>query len=150
MRWLLGLVLLLLLSSCNREGLEVEGNHPIPRGWVQLEVSLDHEGRGLREPLSFMLFRQATLEGEYLGYKGIVMVHEAGGRYCAFDLACPYCYPSLVAVEMVEGRLLVARCPECGTEYDLSLGLAHPISGEGRYPLLEYRVVRVGEQLLVR
>ena len=117
-----------------------------------MEVSLDHEGRRLREPLSYMLFRRATLEGQYLGHMGIVVVHEAGGRYCAFDLACPHCYPTLIAVEMEVGsnRLLAAECPQCHTVYDLSLGLAHPISGEGKYPLLDYRVSQVGASLLVR
>lgn len=144
--------MLLLLLSCVRGGLEVEGLHPIPRTWVRVDVSLDHEGRGLREPLSYMLFKRAMLEGQYLGHKGIVVVHEAGGRYCAFDLACPHCWPTATAVEMIEdgSRLLAAECPQCHMVYDLSLGSAHPISGVGKYPLLDYRVSQIGELLLVR
>lgn len=146
------LVALLLLSSCAKEGLEVEGTHPVPRIWVQLEVSLDHEGRRLREPLSYMVFDQTTLEGQYIGHEGVVVVHEIGGKYCAFDRACPYCWPSRVAVEIAahENMLLVAECPKCHTVYDLSMGLAHPISGVGKYPLLDYQVSLVRERLMVR
>ncbi|MBR8703713.1 hypothetical protein [Porphyromonas levii] len=152
MRGLSAFVVLLLLTSCAREGIEIEGQHPLPRLGVQLEVSLDHEGRGLREPLSYMLFERATLEGQYLGHRGIVVAHEAGGRYCAFDLACPHCWPTVIGVEMVQdgSRLLAAECPRCHTVYDLSLGLAHPVSGEGHYPLQDYRVTQVGEHLVVR
>lgn len=146
------LVLLLLFFSCAREGLEVEGAHPLPRGWVQLDVSLDHEGRELRNPYSLMLFEEPTLEGQHLGHMGIVLVHEAGGKYCVFDLACPYCWPEAVAVEERgdSNDLLAMECPQCHTVYDLSMGLAHPISGKGKYPLLGYRVTQVGERLLVR
>lgn len=142
----------LLLLSCSKEGLEVEGHHPLPRILVHLEVSLDHEGRGLREPLSTMAVGERHLEGEHLGHRGILLVHGLDEKYCAFDMACPHCYPQEGKVQVLKGEkwLLGAECPKCHTVYDLSLGMANPVAGEGRYPLLSYRVNRIGEQLVVR
>lgn len=136
-------LLSLLALSCDDRAIEIEATHPIPRLPVALRVSLDHEGRELRNPYSLMSYTQATYEGERLGHLGVVVVHTTAESYAAYDLACPYCWPDRVgtmpSTDSPKG-LVVAECPHCKSCYDLALGVGHPISGPAQYPLLQYQV----------
>lgn len=151
-RWGSLFLLLFALLSCGEQGVELETEHPLRRLPIALRVSLDHEGRALLDPYSYMLYEQPLYRGERLGYMGVVVVHGVGEQYAAYDLACPYCWPTEVAVvpslNSAKG-VVIAECAECHTVYDLALGLAHPVAGPGSYPLLEYRVYRRGSQLWI-
>lgn len=146
------LLLPLLLIACSGEGVDLEGEHPIPRQPVALRLSLNHEARELLDPYTYQVYEEPRYEGEYLGYLGVVVVHDVRGSYSAYDMACPYCWPEWRRVVMDrEGRkgLVVAECEVCHSVYDLALGLGHAIAGPSRYPLLSYRVVQNGAMLWV-
>ena len=151
-RWVCLFVLALALYSCQEQGVELEAEHPLRRLPIALKVSLDHEGRALLEPYSYMLYQKPLYRGERLGYMGVVVVHGVNDNYLAYDLACPFCWPTEEAVVPSlnsDKGVVVAECMECHTVYDLALGLAHPVAGPGSFPLLEYRVYRRGSQLWI-
>lgn len=151
-RWICLFVLALALYSCHEQGVELEAEHPLRRLPIALKVSLDHEGRALLEPYSFMLYQESLYRGERLGYMGVVVIHGVSDNYQAYDLACPFCWPTEEAVVPSlnsDKGVVVAECMECHTVYDLALGLAHPVAGPGSFPLLEYHVYRRGSQLWI-
>ena len=61
------------------------------------------------------------------GYGGVVVYVSAFG-YVAFDMACPECAAHGMC-QSCEIDGIYARCPECGEEYDLSVGTAAPQHG---------------------
>lgn len=87
------------------------------------------------------------------GYGGLLLVTDVLGSPVAYDLSCPYEARPDVRIEVPEGELF-ARCPKCGSTYDVFTNHGYPMSGpaaERGYALqcysvlsggaLEYRVV---------
>ena len=81
--------------------------------------------------------------GVFLGYGGLILGQpvlsmEVNSAYIAYDRACP-----VEAEELSIRRLNIntnreAKCPKCGTVYDLDTGF--PKSGKGRKRLKTYNV----------
>lgn len=150
-------LLLCLLFSCTGELPTNEAEIPVAP--VRLRIGLNHEGRKLLEPLSFMTFTEPILEGDMLGHGGLLVAHHIGTGaevYSAFDLICPYDWPEKVALLPLpeKGRdhreyqgekgttpLLAFQCPKCHTTYDLTFGIGNPVSGPGKHPLIQYRII---------
>lgn len=115
------------------------------------------EGYVLLEPLGLLYVSGPRTTQDRVGHAGLIIVHAAGGAvpYSAYDAACPRDWPTLVAVQPVpeqtlEDRALVAvQCPKCRTMYDLTMGVANPISGPGRAPLMQYACRRMDDRLLI-
>lgn len=140
------------LFGCAEKGRDIEWEHPILPAPVQLQISLDLEGRPLRDPYSYQLYTSPRYANEYLGYGGLAVVHRIEADYSVYDLACPYCRPRIVRIEMdgPDSKYLIsATCPECHTVYDLAVGWGHPVGGPGKYPLLPYKIVLIGSLLQV-
>ncbi len=87
------------------------------------------------------------------GFGGLLLVTDMLGDLHAFDLACPYEARATVRVSVPQGELF-ARCPQCGSTFDIFENRGNPISGPAydrgyglkRYSIFsggatEYRVV---------
>lgn len=80
------------------------------------------------------------------GYGGLLLVTDILGDLHAYDLACPYeCRPDIrVAVPADE---LFARCPSCGSTFDIFQNRGNPMTGpaqERGYALKRYSVFSGG------
>lgn len=63
-------------------------------------------------------FPYKGLEGT--GYGGVLLVVDPMGQYCVYDLACPYCCPSIERIfhDADNPTAGIFRCPKCGSTYD--------------------------------
>ncbi len=77
------------------------------------------------------------------GYGGILLVSDVLGEPMAFDMACPVEVKRAVRVD-VDKKTMLARCPMCGSEFDVFSLMGHPSSGpaaEKGYGLRRYSVI---------
>ena len=64
----------------------------------------------------------------YTGFGGILLVSDVMGQPHAYDLACPYERQRNVRVE-IDTEKMLARCPDCESEYDVFSLNGAPVSG---------------------
>ncbi|MDE5725548.1 MAG: hypothetical protein K2L91_08615 [Duncaniella sp.] len=80
------------------------------------------------------------------GYGGLLIVADVLGELHVYDLACPYeCSPQ-VRIEVPAGELY-ARCPSCGSTYEVFSNGGMPRSGpaaERGYALQRYSITSGG------
>lgn len=92
---------------------------------------------GKREPSNFpYLVSSAT------GFGGVLLVTSVMGEPLAYDMACPVECQSNVVVR-IDKDLMQARCPVCGSTYDVFSLFGHPTSGPAvadRYGLRRFNV----------
>lgn len=91
----------------------------------------------LREPAGYVWTAISAA-----GYGGILLTADAFGNYWVFDLCCPVERDPQVRVEVAKGAT-EARCPKCGSTYDVFSLQGHPVSGRATelgYGLRHYRV----------
>lgn len=92
--------------------------------------------RELREPQAF-----AWTANTFTGFGGILLVSNVMGEPLAYDLACPVECKTDTRVEIDEQML--ARCPVCGSTYDVFSLNGAPVSGPAardHYGLRPYNV----------
>ena len=80
------------------------------------------------------------------GYGGVLLVTDALGNPVAYDLACPYEARPEVRIEVPDDELF-ARCPKCGSTYDIFTNHGNPRTGpaaDRHYGLKRYSVVSGG------
>lgn len=76
------------------------------------------------------------------GFGGVLLVGDVLGEPKAFDLSCPVEAKRDVRIE-IDRETMYARCPKCGSEYDIFSLMGHPVSGpaaEKGYGLRRYYV----------
>lgn len=80
------------------------------------------------------------------GFGGLMIVTDVLGDLHVFDLACPYeCRPN-IRVFVPEDET-VARCPSCGSTFDIFINHGNPLSGPAAdrgYALKRYSIVSGG------
>lgn len=136
---ILGLsVWLLLAVGCGKE--EVE--YVVPASPVNFKVNVNVQDVTLKIPSNMSLFTAPRLEGEYVGYSGLLVVCSAnpitGNIYNLFvyDLCCTNEKQQAVKVEKyTDGKV---RCPKCGSVYNVLDGLGNPVSGPSQENLQRY------------
>lgn len=79
----------------------------------------------------------------YTGFGGVLLVGDINGDPRAYDLACPVECKYNVRIE-VDTETNTARCPKCGSRYDIFTNYGHPLSGEAAVEGYGLRVYRVG------
>lgn len=62
---------------------------------------------------------------EAYGYGGVLVYIDGWSNYNAWDLACPYCAARGLK-RVCEIDRIMAKCPDCGEEYDVGSGTAVP------------------------
>lgn len=78
----------------------------------------------------------------YTGFGGVLLVSDLNNTPVAFDLACPVERKNDVRIT-VDKENLVAKCPKCGSTYDIYELGGYPLSGEAaerKYGLQQYTV----------
>jgi len=140
----------LLLLGCAK----TETISRIPDARVSLQLNVDYHK--LMEPLTGKSI--TTLNGlaanSYLGYGGILVYYglalDGGYNHYAFDLACPVEVDPKVRVSIYES--VKAKCPKCGSVFDIQYGQGFPIDGkasEEGYYLRSYRSYLNGRELII-
>ena len=86
---------------------------------------------------------------EYTGFGGLLLCCDPMGDFLCYDLSCPVEVKQDIRIEIDSESTMagVARCPKCGSTYNL-YGYGAPLSGpalESNYGLQRYRVF-VGSQ----
>lgn len=87
------------------------------------------------------------------GFGGVMLTTDMHGDLHAFDMACPVELRSNVRVA-IDPEKMVARCPVCGSTYDVFDNFGMPTSGVAKdreYRLTRYNVGRgnSGEYMIV-
>ncbi len=144
----------LFLFSCDGSR---EAQSPIPDFPVHITIDRMGEGYPLGEILSSFEILAPRTVGEAVGAGGVVVVHGGYGTgsdaFYAYDLACPVEYPGISVVKRYRGDehegLILYRCPNCASVYELALGVGNPIAGPARHTLRQYRVVPTLETLYI-
>ncbi|MBD5185852.1 MAG: hypothetical protein HDS92_04490 [Bacteroidales bacterium] len=80
----------------------------------------------------------------YTGFGGVLLVADILGDPQAFDLSCPVEARQDIIVN-IDRETNLARCPECGSEYDVFSNYGTPVSGPAvtrHYALTRYHVNR--------
>ena len=80
------------------------------------------------------------------GFGGLLLVTDVLGSPVAYDLSCPYEARRDVRIEIPQDELF-ARCPKCGSTYDVFTNHGYPMSGpaaEHGYALQRYSVTSGG------
>ena len=85
---------------------------------------------------------QSKVEGEYVGYAGLLVWVAMDGNYHAADLCCPHCLKPNKPIE-VDG--FYAVCPICDEHYDLSWGSPIPTKHIAEEPLKRYNTSIIRE-----
>ena len=63
------------------------------------------------------------------GFGGILLCGDILGNYVAYDLSCPVEAKYNIRIE-VDRNENIARCPHCGSTYDIFTNYGHPLSGQ--------------------
>ena len=90
-----------------------------------------------REPSNF-----PYLASSATGFGGVLLVSNVMGEPMAYDMACPVECKSSVVVR-IDKEIMQARCPECGSTYDVFSLMGHPTGGPaatGHYGLRRFYV----------
>lgn len=90
-----------------------------------------------REPSNF-----PYLASSATGFGGVLLVSSVMGDPLAYDMACPVECKSSVVVR-IDKEIMQARCPECGSTYDVFSLFGHPTGGpaaEHAYGLRRFKV----------
>ncbi|MCM1029768.1 MAG: hypothetical protein NC342_09230 [Pseudoflavonifractor sp.] len=166
---LLFLLLLIPMGGCNDVDsqriplMNVRVSFPTVGDWNIYGVSgagftqrFIRPAKGLSEPIGFPYTALSAT-----GFGGVLLVgtfnysgDPRAGGLAAFDLACPVEERANVRIE-VDHQHGNARCPVCGSTYDIFSGNGMPLSGpaaEDKYGLRRYRItspLNSGEYIVI-
>ena len=82
----------------------------------------------------------------YTGYGGVLLLCDVQGAPQAYDLSCPVEHKADVRVAIDEDDEFLARCPQCGSKYNVFSLTGHPVSGPAAKDGFALRRYRVGPQ----
>ncbi len=134
----------LLLSSC---GTRVNTETPVPRTSVNYELNIMVDAPILDTQGGYFTATEPTRYGQYIGYAGLLIFHGFDNRFYSYDLCCPYeCKRDVRVVPSMVGT---ARCPVCGSEFDVGFGSGFPTKGPSTFPLRRYNTYVNGYNIRV-
>ena len=156
---LIALLTLLAMSGCN--SVETDRIPPAPV-YLPFNSSGEWIVYGTAGAVSWRLFvkeEQPPVNYSYTalsmtGFGGILLCGDVFGAPIAYDAACPVECQRDIRVE-IDSETLTARCPICGSEYDIFSNFGYPMSGKAAslgYALKRYYVGAgsAGEYMVVR
>ena len=142
-------LMVLLAASCGK--VDVSN---VPYARVYLELDLSFKDKDLVGALNFKEFTSAAGQnyGTQLGYSGVLVVcgFDSSGntQYYAYDLCCPHEAERNTTVQADNTGW--AKCPKCGTKYEIAYGSGTPSEGPSKFALTRFDVTRQGNKLLIR
>jgi len=120
----------------------------IPDYPVYLDLNLVTTYPTFRNSINqYLIFEKPVLVTDMIGYGGILVYTDFNGDYCAFDLSCPYEAKRNILV--VPNKIGQAVCEGCGSVFNLSDGIAEPVSGKAKQTLKRYKTTLSGDVLYV-
>lgn len=91
-------------------------------------------------------FIAPRLSNEYIGYSGLLIINTGSTLnptpFAAFDLCCPH--ERLEAIRVVPTNDGTAKCPKCGSVYDIIFGTGQVMKGVSSEKLQTYYVASIG------
>ncbi|RHJ93395.1 hypothetical protein [Parabacteroides bouchesdurhonensis] len=135
--------LVFLAFSCSK----IEESN-IPYANVYFRLDLRYQDKDLIALLAHKEYTTPRNAGEAMGFSGVVVIHGYDEAYYAYDLCCPY--EAEQSTKIVPTNAGTAKCPKCGTVYDLSYGAGNPMEGPSKFALRRYTVYPNGQELIVR
>jgi len=98
-------------------------------------------------------FIRALNVTDHYGYAGVIVYVPilppiTGEPYCAHDLACPNCAKKQLR-RQCQMTGMMAVCPECKEQYDLSFGVGNPQQGISKEPMRALLVNNQGGKLTI-
>ncbi len=157
-------LLALFLTTAMLTGCEELNDDRIPPSAVRIAFATIHDWDmyGVAGALSHKRFiKQERIPSNYpytaltyTGFGGVLLVGDINGEPQAYDLACPVERKSTIRVS-IDTQKNIARCPKCGSEYDVFNNWGHPLSGQASrdgYGLRRYTVAPgiQGEYLVIQ
>jgi len=146
---LISLTLLLLLSfACDTEYFS-----QIPQMPVLLNLNLSTTDITLVPLTSSKSYISPRTVSERVGYGGVLVYHgtESGAdKFFAYDLACPV--EVKTDVRIVVENTLFAKCPVCGSKFEIYNGFGNPVSGpalEKNFSLRKYTTRQTDNEVFV-
>lgn len=120
----------------------------IPDYPVQLDLNLTTTYPTFKNTYNkTLIFETKRYQTDYLGYGGILVYIGFDGNYYAFDMSCPYeVKPGTKVRPNDKGQ---AICDSCKTVFDISYGIANPISGPAKQTLRRYKAFLSGDVLYI-
>ncbi len=140
---ILGLILVVTLFSCD--------NDPGTRNPYLQEIGFRFD-MNLNLPLYSPLtnFGNAVyVNNTGIGTRGFFVIQSTIGQYRAFEASCPNHVPNDCSTLLLEGQIATCSCEDY--EYSLFTGqlINRPDDGNRYYDLLEYRVTKSGNVVVV-
>jgi len=141
----LSFCLFVFLSACNNNA----NRSSIPIAPVQIRLNLQHYPH-LSAPFATEYFTETNpgIGVWAVGFGGVLIstfmdFNSANVSFAAFDMACPYEIDRNIRV-FPESNNVFAVCEECGSRFDLSLGLGQVTKGPARENLRRFNAFREG------
>lgn len=132
-----------MLAIIGCEG-NVNMHNPVPDAPVDCTINIMRDAPALDiTGNSFTITRPLTTS-QYIGYSGLVIVHGIDDTFYAFDLCCPHEHQRDTRIEC---EMISAKCPKCGSTFDIGFGTGLPSAGPSQHPLRRYRVSKSGYTL---
>lgn len=133
-----GLVLVFLLVSCEPD----RSDDVIP--WQPFDV--------ININLNLPEYINLKMDGSYIyindgGVRGIILYHQSGSLYRAFERNCSYQPNSACATVEVHPSTLYMFCPCCSSSFDMATG--YPSGGIAWRPLNQYQTSVNGSTLTI-
>lgn len=166
-KYILTAGVLCLLSACGKE----EPKYTIPAKPVEFKfntVSVDHNlanigsiniyiktadksayDKQLSGVKGVQTFAAPRLSNEYIGYSGLLVINTGSTLnptpFAAFDLCCPY--ESMEGVRVIPTNDGTAKCPKCGSVYDIIFGTGQVREGVSTKNLQSYYIAPLGSSV---
>lgn len=139
---------IILLSGCEDNYISSIPDFPVN---LAIDLRLAPYNTSLRNNSnSYELFEKPRMGKELIdkiGFGGIIVYADFEGKFCAFDLACPHEAKNSIKVKPNDLGQVV--CDSCGSVYDISFGIGHPIKGPAKESLKRYKAILQGDILYV-
>ncbi len=120
---------------------------PIPAMPVNFRIDLTGKYNYLKNSSNqFAVIEKAVLTDDRIGYAGLLVysgitLDDYGNSvYYVFDMACTNEVSKNAKVYPVSDEIGKVKCSKCGSVFDVSLGLGHPVSGPAKDILRKYKV----------
>lgn len=141
--FVIGAFLPFLLVSCDNSY-----NSSIPDFPVHLELNfLEADYSKLKNPNQYLIIDKRIKETDRIGFSGVLVYTDFDGKYCAFDLCCPY--EAQRDIKIMPNDIGEAVCEKCGSVFSIAYGIGNPISGPAKQPLKRYKAIVQGDVLYI-
>lgn len=140
-KYILIIGLAIYLSSCGKE----EDKYALG-ATVNFKVNVNIQDSELKSPTGFKTFTQPRLGAESVGYSGLLVVCSAVPitssifNLYVYDLCCRHENRRDIKI-VPEADGLTAKCPKCGSVYDIFNGVGNVVSGPSDTNLQRYQAI---------